>query len=69
MIKNLMYFFLLVLVVGCTVSKKTNSAKTEDVELDKFTSLMEGKFSSELQSKTDSSYFDISLVMTPIWTN
>ncbi len=28
---------------------------------------MTGKFSSELQSKNDTSYFNISLVMMPIW--
>lgn len=30
---------------------------------------MTGKFSSELQSKSDTDYFNISLVMTPIWTD
>ncbi len=69
MVKKLIPFFLVLMIAGCTASKKTNLAKTGDVDLDKLTSLMEGAFSSELQSKTDTSYFNISLVMTPIWSN
>lgn len=69
MVKNLIPFFLLLSVVGCTASKKANSAKAADIELDKLVSLMEGKFSSELQSKADTGYFNISLIMTPIWTD
>ena len=66
MIKILLQPLVLLLVLGCSVSKKSNLTKTEDVDLDKLTSLMEGKISSELQSKTDSNYFNISLIMTSI---
>jgi len=69
MFKNLIPFILVLMIAGCTASKKTNTAKTGDTELVKLTSLMEGAFSSELQSKTDTSYFNISLVMTSIWSN
>lgn len=60
---------LILVLAGCTASKKTNSASKSDTALDKLTALMEGAFSSELQSRTDTSYFNISLVMTPIWTD
>lgn len=69
MIKYIIPLFLLLVTAGCTVFKKSNLAKTSDSELDKFATLMEGTFTSELQSKTDTSYFNISLVMTPIWSN
>ena len=69
MIKNLIPFIVLLMLAGCTVSQKTNNVKTSDKELDKLTSLMVGAFSSELQSINDTDYFNISLVMTPVWTN
>jgi hypothetical protein len=69
MTKSLIPFFLVLMIAGCTASKKTDSTKTGDADLDKLATLMEGAFSSELQSKTDTSYFNISLVMTPIWSN
>lgn len=59
----------LLIIIGCTATKKTGSNQPTDKELEKLMSLMEGKFSSELQSKSDTNYFNISLVMTPIWTN
>jgi len=40
---------------------------SKDAELDKLFNLMVGTFSSEEQSKTDSSYYHINLVMHPIW--
>ena len=69
MIKNSIPFFVFLLIAGCTTSKKINSAKTNDDELSKLTSLMVGVFSSETQSKADTSYFNISLVMTQIWSD
>jgi hypothetical protein len=68
MTRNFFHLLLLFSLVGCTASKKLNSSSSGDAELDQLASLMEGKFSSELQSKTDTTYFNISLVMTPIWT-
>lgn len=65
--KNVISFFAILTLTGCTAAHKTDSAK-QDPELESLASLMTGKFSSELQSKTDSTYFNISLVMTPIWS-
>jgi hypothetical protein len=67
--KRIIPFVVVLLIAGCNASKKANSKKSADKELDKFEALMVGTFTSELQSKTDTSYFNISLVMTPIWTN
>lgn len=64
------YLFILatvLVITGCSGPKKTTSATTEDPELNALLSLMTGKFSSELQAQSDTAYFNISLVMTPIW--
>ncbi len=67
MLKNVLPALVALLFVGCAASKKVHS--TSDPELEQFTSLMVGTFTSELQAKTDTNYFNISLVMTPVWTN
>lgn len=66
-LKNALPALVALLLTGCAASKKAHS--TSDPELEQFTSLMVGTFTSELQAKTDTNYFNISLVMTPIWTN
>jgi CpeT protein len=38
-------------------------------DLKKLATMMQGSFSSELQSKNDSTYFDIRLHIVPIWQN
>lgn len=69
MIKNLLLLLSFFLLAACATTKKTDPAKTEDLELARLLSYMEGTFSSALQSQTDTSYFNIQLVMTPIWAN
>lgn len=63
----LVYSLLLSLLTGCTVFKSNNNNQAADKELNELVQLMEGKFSSALQAQNDSSYFNISLVMTTIW--
>ena len=53
---------------ACSSVKKSTVTKTDN-ELNQLEQLLSGSFSSELQSKEDTSYFNISLVMLPIWTN
>ena len=65
--KILVLSFLIAVLTGCAASKNKSSNGAAGKELNDLATLMEGKFSSELQSKTDTSYFNISLVMTPIW--
>ncbi|MEM9679104.1 MAG: chromophore lyase CpcT/CpeT [Bacteroidota bacterium] len=65
--------FLLVAVAICISCKNdSKSADTEtvgnvDTELAELFSIMKGSYNSEIQSKVDSSYFNISLHMYPIW--
>jgi hypothetical protein len=55
-------------LAACSSVKKSTATKT-DKKLNQLEQLLSGSFSSELQSKEDTSYFNISLVMLPIWTN
>jgi CpeT protein len=63
------YIFFMILFFGCAASKSKVSVAASDAELDQLAALMEGDYSSELQSQRDTNYYHISLVMTPIWTN
>lgn len=63
------FSFLLLLLAACTTSKNSANATGVDKELDELAQLMQGRFTSELQAKSDTDYFNISLVMTPIWAD
>jgi hypothetical protein len=52
-------------LAACSSSNKTVSKPNN--ELEKFLQLMAGKYNSQAQSIADTNYFNISLVMTPIW--
>lgn len=60
---NKIYLLLLGLVFVSCQSKKIE----KDSELEELFALMQGSFNSENQFETDSSYFNISLHMYPIW--
>lgn len=68
-VNHLLFIVLLLAMFGCNASRSAQSTSKTDKELDQLFVLMQGAFSSEQQSKTDSSYFNISLVMTPIWSD
>lgn len=53
--------FLTIFISSCQSDPK------DDVELKELFSLMQGSFNSENQAKQDSSYYNISLHMYPIW--
>ncbi len=55
--------FLLVILLGLFSCKNAQP----DVELNELFVLMQGSFNSEAQAKKDSSYYNISLHMYPIW--
>lgn len=60
--------FVLTLFFNC--KNETNQEAEEptvDTELKELYGLMQGSFNSEVQSQVDSSYFNISLHMYPIW--
>ncbi|WP_298881655.1 CpcT/CpeT family chromophore lyase [uncultured Polaribacter sp.] len=50
------------LFIGCN-----NSKPKVDTELNELFALMQGSFNSEIQAKKDSTYYNISLHMYPIW--
>lgn len=58
--------FFVVIIAACSPVKKSMKV---DHELNQLVELLHGNFSSEAQSKADTAYFNISLVMVPIWTN
>lgn len=59
----------ILLLTGCATSRSAKKDNGSDKALEELSRVMTGKFSSEAQSKADTSYFNISLVMTPIWTD
>ena len=67
--KRLLHF----LIILITVSSCKNEVKTEvetvkeDTELKELFALMQGSFNSAIQAEVDSSYYNISLHMYPIW--
>ena len=61
--------FSMLVFSGCSTSNIKKPLQTTDRELGNLALLMEGKFTSEAQSKSDTSYFNISLVMSPIWSD
>ena len=46
-----------------------NSASSSSKEMNQLVKIMQGSYSSEKQSVVDTSYFNISLRMVPIWKN
>ncbi len=69
-LKNLSLFILaVVLLQACKDSRETNQdqQKLNESYLQELHTLMQGSFNSEIQSQVDSSYYNISLHMYPIW--
>ncbi len=62
-------FILSTFTILLNVSCKTNkiNLRTKNSQLNELVSIMQGQYSSEAQSKKDTSYFNISLRMVPIW--
>lgn len=63
--------FLFVIVAGLLFNFACSPLKnkTANKDLNQLVSMMTGSFNSAEQAKQDSSYFDITLHMYPIWTN
>ena len=60
--------FILLTLFATTLSCKQKEATPKlDTELNELLALMQGSFNSEIQSQVDSTYFNISLHMYPIW--
>ena len=66
--KNLTYLLVLICFMSCKDNTENKeSVTTNDASFDKLFSLMQGSFDSEAQAKADSTYYNISLHMYPIW--
>jgi hypothetical protein len=67
--KIILIFILSVLVLNCKNNEnhENSSNSVSDEELGELFSLMQGSFNSEKQAKSDSTYYNISLHMYPIW--
>jgi hypothetical protein len=49
--------------------QSTSTAPWSDPDLERFAMLLAGKYSSAAQAARDTAFYNISLVMTPIWPN
>jgi len=64
----LLSFMLLVSLLSCDPTRKiANSQTARSAQLEQLLDLMTGTFTSSAQASADSAFFDISLVMWPIW--
>ena len=65
------HFFPLIIILSLVFNCKNNtkSEVKEDSELKELFALMQGSFTSEIQAEVDSTYYNISLHMYPIWEN
>jgi len=65
--KNITFILLLVSLISCKNSDKKEDIAEKDVAFNTLFDLMQGSFNSETQAKADSTYYNISLHMYPIW--
>lgn len=63
--KKIVVLVFSIVLISCT-SSKSKSDKING-NLNELVNIMQGQYSSEAQSKRDTSYFNISLRMIPIW--
>ncbi|WP_284652855.1 chromophore lyase CpcT/CpeT [Flavobacterium terrisoli] len=63
------YILLVILIAGSIFTANAQSKKNQNKEtyLNELVTIMQGHYSSEKQSVADTSYFNISLRMVPIW--
>lgn len=64
----LLVFVVLITFLSCKTEKKSQEVK-KDTELTELFELMQGSFNSAIQAEVDSTYYNISLHMYPIWKN
>lgn len=69
MMKQKIVFLLLhfVLITSCKQTKTESTTEKDDTDIQELFALMQGSFNSERQSLADSTYYNISLHMYPIW--
>ena len=67
--KPLFCFFLSIISFSCLAQKYIPKSKIQALEMEELADMMTGTFSSAEQAANDSLYYDINLVMHPIWEN
>lgn len=68
--KNILLILLVLITVSCKQNTSQNNTEEQpkvDKDLKELFSLMQGSFNSETQAISDSTYYNISLHMYPIW--
>ncbi len=66
--KKIVLILCVVLLAGCkNTTEETAETVAVDTDLESLFEMMQGSFNSEAQALQDSSYFNISLHMYPIW--
>ncbi|MBL7887452.1 MAG: chromophore lyase CpcT/CpeT [Flavobacterium sp.] len=65
--KNSILLLFTLVIISCKSGK--NSGNQSEANLNELVTIMQGQYSSEAHSKRDTSYFNISLRMVPIWKN
>lgn len=63
---------ILITFIGLLISCKSsqgNASRTDSAAMEELVNIMQGFYSSEKQSVADTTYFNISLRMVPIWKN
>ena len=67
MIKQFLLLVIAISLFNCKDNEQNTQEITKPSHLSELFALMQGSFSSEIQSQVDSTYFNISLHMYPIW--
>lgn len=65
--KLLLLWGLLLVLFSCKTALTNNDVVQSETNMQELITIMQGNYSSEKQSKKDSTYFNISLRMVPIW--
>ena len=65
--KTIILLSAIALFIGCKPTQDKSSSSSK--EMNELVNIMQGSYSSEKQSIVDTSYFNISLRMVPIWKN
>lgn len=63
------YSLLIAILLISSLGQSQQNNKQNAKNMKQFCKFLQGKFNSENQSKSDTSYFNISLIIIPIWTD
>jgi CpeT protein len=65
--KNILTLLIALTIISCKSTQNGTSVSKNESNLNELIAIMQGNYSSEKQSKRDTTYFNISLRMVPIW--